>query len=735
MKRHLFLTCMAVMGTAITAMAAYPVLFWDMEPIQSLEGGAALTLHHPDMGEVVFVHDAPWEGNASCYHTVLQDGDRYLMYYRGSAYQMPNCNHPSVTCCAESRDGVHWTRPNLGICEFNGSKDNNIILMDDEATHNFAPWLDTNPACPPEQRFKALGGLSKGLFLYVSADGFHWSKLQEEAVITKGAFDSLNTLIYDGARQCYVAYSRAYYKAEDEVWVRGIQRNTSPDGLHWPDDATPLDFGADAPVVELYTNGIHPYLNNPNVLIGIPKRFCRDRAANNDKHGKNGLPGTSDAAFMSSRDGIHFNRWDEALIRPGLQHERWITRNNMSAQGTVLTSGNQNGTPPVVTIYTTEAYLTDGPVRVRRHTIRLDGFVSVQAPYSGGSFTTRPIEVAADDPAAQPEGEVMLLLNASTSALGEIRCEVRDEQNSPIPGYTLADSLSLFGDELDLAMKWKDSADLKPLLGRKVILHFEMKDADIYSLRFGQPRQFTPSTKESDDAAQTEVCRQVVFDGGEYRVISAANFDPKSGKVALTFGGAGNSHIYSNVDDPSAADFRRKLFAKGYAIIIPFLGGDSWGREAASEGALRDLEHLEKVEGYTVPPRIPVFGFSMGGLDVLMFAARHPERVSKVAEFFGAIDLEDFSKRGFPVIRKLYPDEEMMKKSNPFNHISTLAQFPIRIYHGDKDPLVPMSYSTRLESALKEQGANVQLIVVPNVVHTSAILIPTADDLVQFLTE
>ena len=86
-------------------------------------------------------------------------------------------------------------------------------------------------------------------------------------------------------------------------------------------------------------------------------------------------------------------------------------------------------------------------------------------------------------------GEVMLLLNASTSALGEIRCEIRDEQNNPIPGYTLEEAIPVFGDELDLAMTWRNGAELKPLLGRKVILHFVLKDADIYSLQFGQPQQ------------------------------------------------------------------------------------------------------------------------------------------------------------------------------------------------------------------------------------------------------
>ncbi len=721
MKQHRLLACMAALGTAVSVMAAYPTLFWDMEHISDFSGDAKLTLHHPDFREIVMVHDAPWEGNVCCYHTVLHDGDKYRMYYRGMSWGLEGYTPHEVTCYAESDDGIHWTKPPLGLCEYNGSKDNNIILMNDEACHNFTPCIDTNPACPPEQHYKALGGVSKGLYLFYSADGIHWTKAQPEPVFTKGLFDSQNGMFYDSIRQCYTCYSRLVAELNGGRKGRAIQRCISQDAIHWSEPET-LDYGEDAPGMELYTNAIHPYVNNPNVLIGLPKRFKGDRASVYDLYSGGGIPGISDGVFMSSRDGLHFRRWEEAFVRPGIQHERWINRNNMSAQGVVLTKADLGGTPPVLTIYSTEGYYSNQPNRLRRLTLRQDGFVSVQAPYSGGAFTTKPIEITASDtPVRQPEelnlqiverdgvrvlkvaepfvhplpvdtnlgrqvsfaitvdktkpggmmrrlfssyaggpnkagerkflldmqtggvkkeyplirmwydgmeigyffddcpewkterqgklaiiatyddgvmklyvngklvaeggevghgelitpigpvnfgedyppaalsdepylgevhemaviprvfsaeeaakaaaeglkaviaatekgvhydmagmspfrlvnrlaqeqepivlaskqwGELMLLLNASTSAVGDIRCEIRDEQNNPISGYTLADAIPAFGDELDLAMSWKNGADIKPLLGRKVILHFVLKDADIYSLQFGQP--------------------------------------------------------------------------------------------------------------------------------------------------------------------------------------------------------------------------------------------------------
>ena len=91
--------------------------------------GITLQLHQPQAKEVILVTDQPWEGNTCAYYTIFQDVDRYRMYYRGSHWdeKAKQATHPEVVCYAESKDGIHWQKPELGICEFNGSKANNII--------------------------------------------------------------------------------------------------------------------------------------------------------------------------------------------------------------------------------------------------------------------------------------------------------------------------------------------------------------------------------------------------------------------------------------------------------------------------------------------------------------------------------------------------------------------------------------------------------------------------------
>ena len=140
----------------------------------------------------------------------MQDGPLYRMYYCGShviytqgKYVSP---HREVACYAESTDGIHWTKPELGLVEFDGSKKNNI-LRDGIAAHNFTPFKDPNPDCKPDDKYKALGSGKGGLFALKSADGTHWSLMRQSQVITKGAFDSPNLAFWDSVRGEYREYT------------------------------------------------------------------------------------------------------------------------------------------------------------------------------------------------------------------------------------------------------------------------------------------------------------------------------------------------------------------------------------------------------------------------------------------------------------------------------------------------------------------------------------------------
>ena len=413
--------------------------------------GVALRLHPPIPCEVALSFDAPWEGPTSAYVTVFKDGERCRMYYRGSGHEE---DHREVVCYAESPDAIHWTKSALGLFEVEGTRENNVVWMG-EGAHNFAPFKDANPDAPDSQRYKALAG--GPLIALASPDGLHWRKMRDEPVITEGAFDSQNLAFWDAERREYVAYVRGFAEG-----IRTIGRATSRDFLNWS-GTTWLDFG-DAPVEHLYTNAITPYFRAPHIHLGFPKRFLPERKV---------VPswphdGVSDGVLMTSRDGLHWRRFTEAFLRPGLDPENWTERNNMIAAGVVPTA------PGELSIYWSEHY-RHPTARLRRGTLRTDGFVSVHADYAGGEFVTRPLIFTGRE----------LVINYSTSASGSMRVELQDAEGGPLAGRALEDCPEIYGDEIERVVSWKGGSDLGALQGAPIRLRFALKDADVYSMRFG----------------------------------------------------------------------------------------------------------------------------------------------------------------------------------------------------------------------------------------------------------
>ncbi len=437
-------------------------LFVDDWLIEKLNG-AELKLHNPIPREVSIVFDKPWEGNASAYVTVFKDEDIYRMYYRGSHYDLENKKDlHELTCMAISKDGINWEKPELGIYEFNGSKNNNIVWTG-VGKHNFTPFKDTNPACTNEAKYKALAGLgSEGLIALCSPDGIHWKKMREEPVITKGAFDSQNLAFWNSVTGCYMDFHRDFRDG-----IRQIMTCTSQDFINWTEPQW-LIF-ENTPLEHLYTNAVTPYYRAPHILLGFPKRFMESRK----KLADDPWTGVSDGVFMSSRDGLHWHRWLEAFIRPGLQKERWWQRNNMTAWGILVTKSDIPGMPDELSIYSSEAYCTDNN-RLRRYTLRIDGFVSVNAPYAGGEMITKPLIFDGGE----------FVINYSTSAAGSIRLEIMNKDGEPIPGFTMGECPEIYGDEIEKVVIWNSGSDVSSLKGQIVKLRFFLKDADLYSIRF-----------------------------------------------------------------------------------------------------------------------------------------------------------------------------------------------------------------------------------------------------------
>ncbi len=448
-------------------------LFLDSTHIHKATGKVRLTLNKPRMKEIVLTHNKPWEGNVCGYNTIFKDGNIFRMYYRGWHFiqKGPTVtdgheDHPPVVCYAESKDGIHWKKPGLGICEFRGSTKNNIIWTG-TGSHNFVPFLDTNPDCKPSGRYKAIGGLHRdgGLFAFQSPDGLHWKKKKSTPVITssKFAFDSQNLVFWDKNISRYRVYFRVWPgldRKKKQYGHRDIATATSSDFVNWSQPVVLTYPGV--PTEHLYVNQIQPYYRAPHIYIGFPVRYVQERDQ------------MVEGLFMTSRDGKVFNRWQEAIIRPGLNQDRWHNRSNYIWCGVIETKSSLPGSPPELSIFTNERYYKGKWAKTRRFTYRVDGFTSMQAGYKGGSFVTTPLIFSGSE----------LHVNLSTSVAGSMRVEIQDKTGKAFKGFSLRECPEIYGDFIDHTVQWKSGTSVKRLAGKSVRLKFVLKDADLYSYIF-----------------------------------------------------------------------------------------------------------------------------------------------------------------------------------------------------------------------------------------------------------
>ncbi|MFM8496700.1 MAG: hypothetical protein ACKOEM_14465 [Planctomycetia bacterium] len=497
-------------GTAasnVSAQAPAPIelgsrreLFIDDHLVARMEN-VQLLVHEPAREEIVADCDAAWEGSGCGYYSVLFDPREsiYRMYYH--AWQPPTgvkgeeSNFPLTICYRQSRDGITWERPNLGLCEFQGSKHNNIILDamgDGSQCHDFSPFIDENPAAEPEARYKATGAAwqsDKGVWAYQSPDGIHWKPMAEGPVFTKGTFDSQNVSFWSPTERQYVLYYRIFSEPGFNG-IRLVNRAVSKDFIHWTDEGTvtfPKGEGPQ-PQAQYYINQIKPYDRAPHLSIGFAARYVdygltpstrklpewdlrEQRMSVSPRHGT----AFTDSVFITSRDGRNFRQSNDVFLRPGLRtRHNWSYGDNYIARHVVETASTKDDSPRELSLYATESYFTGRDSRLRRYSLRIDGFCSVHAKLQPGAFTTKPLTFTGKE----------LSLNVATSAAGHVRVAIEHPDGTPIPGFTHDDCDLIYGDSLDHRVSWKGNTSVAALAGTPVVLKVAMREADLYSLVF-----------------------------------------------------------------------------------------------------------------------------------------------------------------------------------------------------------------------------------------------------------
>lgn len=421
-------------------------------------------------------------------------------------------------CYMESEDGISWKKPSLNICEFHGSDDNNIILR---KPVEFFVFKDENPNCLPNEQYKAIYQVGYKLYAMYSADGLRFT---DGGVIMEngGTFDSLNTVRYDSQKGQYVAYVRGmhrydgkeypdiedkselpnylfpefdkpeelkkylpeYIEGEDKLKYdvrRDIRVAYSTDFKSWTRPERILIKGEEDGLTQYYTNCISVYPRAPQYLIGFPNRYNDDRIWNKSYDNLCGVEARkiryalqerfglaiTDCIFISSKNGITWEKSDGAFLRPGVERkDGWLYGDCYLACGLIETKNDIYGYKEY-SLYCPEGIWGHG-CRLMRYTLRLDGFVSYNAESKEKVITTNPFVYKGDK----------LFMNLSTSALGYVKVFLTDKQGVEI------ESAEIFGDDTDKECWFADENLLKNWQGKEVVMRIYLKEADVYSFCF-----------------------------------------------------------------------------------------------------------------------------------------------------------------------------------------------------------------------------------------------------------
>ena len=261
--------------------------------------------------------------------------------------------------------------------------------------------------------------------------------------------------------------------------VRDIRYLESEDFENWTRPVH-LDFG-DKPDIPLYTNVVSPCPGAPHILVGFPTRYverkewtpcyevlCGAEARKKRMEGSRRMGlAVTDCIFMTSRDGVHFTRYDEAFIRPGAEHgTNWVYGSCYPTVGIVETSSAVKADcDREWSMFCYENHMSGQATQIRRYALRQDGFCSMHAGEQEEILVTKPFVF---------EGK-KLYANLSSSAWGYLYFELS------CGGRTIR-SCEMFGDSVEKEIGFEE--EIEEFAGKETVLTVRLRDADLYSIRF-----------------------------------------------------------------------------------------------------------------------------------------------------------------------------------------------------------------------------------------------------------
>lgn len=421
----------------------------------------------------VMVSDKPWESMSNGWGTLLVEDGHWRLWYEAWDEEYRD-DFDGRLCYAESADGEHWEKPELGLVEYRGSTANNIIYdgrMGNLGFHGHGIFVD--PTSPPEARYRMIymglarhwddaGWAANPMSFAYSADGIRWhwgapdSGSWLNPPITPFGSDTQTVVRWDAKLRRYVGYFRTW---EPSIG-RTIGRAVTNDFSRWPYPETILTADEQDPFgLDLYNNAASVY-----TVPGDEGHFFFISVYDHDSD-------TLGVQVATSRDGIRYKRLcRDYFITPGESFDRG---------GIYTCPGIHQVGNELVMLYHGVPF---------KHNEATPAKIRYAGCYAKLRFPRDRVQglhaanFACNVPVERGDG-IDITLNASVAPGGSIRAGLLPAGDTLefLPGFSPDDCMPVTGDGVALPLRWAGGGQYPLPAGKPVELRLYLENATVFS--------------------------------------------------------------------------------------------------------------------------------------------------------------------------------------------------------------------------------------------------------------
>lgn len=443
---------------------------------------------------VINSREKPWEV-AIAWNSVHFDPrtGRYQLWYQAfSGDRAKEKTKRCVVCYAESKDGVRWAKPDLGLYSYNGIRGTNIVLTGNGGhSLNYGCSVVFDPRDPdPSRHYKMAyfdwsfdrGEEYPGLSVAFSPDGIHWKKYPRGPLL-KAAYgdrgqplpcrnqagkwivplslsDALDA-IWDSPRKVFAIYGKMWIDGPKGrmFWKHAMGHSESRDFIHWSKPQlllTPDEF--DPPWVEFHNSPVFYYNHCYFALLQILHRAVSG--------------GVINVELAISRDGLHWKR-------PFRKHF-FLPRNGDSQ----FDSGSLFVNPAPVFLEDELRFYYGGYSQgatggndynlisgIGLATMPRDRFAGLRPIEKVAQITLKPILLA---------GCQSITINADASG-GAVLPEILDAEGYRVCGFAKGDATPATGDSLRHPLRWRHKR-ISELTPGHYMLRLHLRNTEVFAV-------------------------------------------------------------------------------------------------------------------------------------------------------------------------------------------------------------------------------------------------------------